>query len=212
MILTFFFVRFAIRYHKNPATGEPQPIGLGWLDDSMTLGGPTEEDKNYIADTGADTEEIAEQVAAYQESVYQLKKKVVPMGGACVCVGNTLAATCCHLLSSWRAYRFGIRINLQVSLVREHNCVMHFTAAYHLGFWWQLMDGGGMQLADSQTGHLQGAAECKAFLSKNCVGGNASAVPDAWNKLQMYVVLRDTSLWPAIPVLEVVNTMRYTWR
>ena len=22
-------------FHKNPATGEPQPIGLGWLDDSM---------------------------------------------------------------------------------------------------------------------------------------------------------------------------------
>jgi hypothetical protein len=21
--------------HKNPQTGEPQPIGLGWLDDSM---------------------------------------------------------------------------------------------------------------------------------------------------------------------------------
>jgi hypothetical protein len=26
-------------------------IGLGWLDDSMQMVGPTEEDKNYIADT-----------------------------------------------------------------------------------------------------------------------------------------------------------------
>lgn len=53
-------------FHKNPATGEPQPIGLGWLDDSMTPHGPTEEDKNYIADTGASAEEIAAQVAAYE--------------------------------------------------------------------------------------------------------------------------------------------------
>ena len=33
-------------FHKNPQTGEPQMIGLGWLDDSMQLKGPTEEDKN----------------------------------------------------------------------------------------------------------------------------------------------------------------------
>lgn len=68
-------------FHKNPVTGESQVIGLGWLDDSMTPHGPTEEDKNYIADTGASQEEIDEQVAAYQESILQLKKKVVPMGG-----------------------------------------------------------------------------------------------------------------------------------
>ena len=29
--------------HKNPSTGKPQVIGLGWLDDSMTPHGPTEE-------------------------------------------------------------------------------------------------------------------------------------------------------------------------
>jgi hypothetical protein len=39
-------------------------IGLGWLDDSMRLNGPTEEDRNYIADTGASTAEMKEQVAA----------------------------------------------------------------------------------------------------------------------------------------------------
>lgn len=33
-------------YHKDPATGKPQVIGLGWLDDSMTSHGPTEEDRN----------------------------------------------------------------------------------------------------------------------------------------------------------------------
>ncbi len=35
--------------HKDPETGEPQPIGLGWLDDAMTPTGPTESDTNYGA-------------------------------------------------------------------------------------------------------------------------------------------------------------------
>eukprot|EP01046_Picozoa_sp_COSAG06_P082016 COSAG06_NODE_29098_length_562_cov_1.954644_1_plen_86_part_00 len=48
-----------------------QVIGLGWLDDSMQLTGPTEEDKHYIADTcGVNTstkcvKEMESQVAAY---------------------------------------------------------------------------------------------------------------------------------------------------
>lgn len=67
--------------HVNPATGKPQPIGLGWLDDNMGMHGPSEEDRNYIADTGATPEDMKEQVAAYQESMLQLKKKVIPMGG-----------------------------------------------------------------------------------------------------------------------------------
>jgi len=68
-------------YHKNPETGKPQVIGLGWLDDSMRKNGPTEEDRNYIADTGASPQEMQEQVAAYEASMLALKKKVVPMGG-----------------------------------------------------------------------------------------------------------------------------------
>jgi len=68
-------------FHKDPATGEPAPIGLGWLDDSMSLAGPSEEDRNYIADTGASPEEMEEQTAAYQESMYALAKKVIPLGG-----------------------------------------------------------------------------------------------------------------------------------
>jgi hypothetical protein len=67
--------------HKNSKTGESQPIGLGWLDDSMTIKGPSEEDKNYIADTGASQEDMQSQVDAYQESMLELKKKVLPMGG-----------------------------------------------------------------------------------------------------------------------------------
>ncbi len=67
--------------HTNPVTGEPQPIGLGWLDDSMTMNGPTEEDPHYIADTNASQADMQAQVAAYQESMQELIKTVIPMGG-----------------------------------------------------------------------------------------------------------------------------------
>jgi hypothetical protein len=68
-------------FHKDPKTGAPQPIGLGWLDDRMDLGGPSEESPYYISDTGASGADMAEQVAAYQESIAMLTQKVVPMGG-----------------------------------------------------------------------------------------------------------------------------------
>ena len=67
-------------FHKNPVTGEPQPIGLGWLDDSMTPNGPTEEDPNYIADTGASPSDMASQVAAYRASMNALIARVIPLG------------------------------------------------------------------------------------------------------------------------------------
>ena len=67
--------------HKNPTTGKPQVIGLGWLDDSMTPHGPTEEDRNYMADTGADDADMKTEVAAYKTSMTALVKKVLPMGG-----------------------------------------------------------------------------------------------------------------------------------
>ena len=68
-------------FHKNPITGESQVIGLGWLDDAMHTTGPTEEDKNYIADTGASAESMAAQAAAYQASMLALTEKVLPIGG-----------------------------------------------------------------------------------------------------------------------------------
>ena len=67
--------------HTDPKTGASQVIGLGWLDDSMSIGGPSEEDKHYIADTGASAESMMEQTNAYRTSMYELTKKVVPMGG-----------------------------------------------------------------------------------------------------------------------------------
>jgi hypothetical protein len=67
--------------HTDPLTGKPQAIGLGWLDDSMTSRGPSEEDHNYIVDTGAKPSEIAAQVGAYQASMLALKEKVLSLGG-----------------------------------------------------------------------------------------------------------------------------------
>lgn len=96
--------------HKNPQTGKPQVIGLGWLDDSMTPHGPTEEDRNYMADTGADDADMKTQVAAYKATMTALVKKVVPMGGYWwqlmdgsgnkLAAKNVSAATCKTILQS----------------------------------------------------------------------------------------------------------------
>ena len=68
-------------FHKNPSTGKPQVIGLGWLDDNMSPRGPSEEDKHYIADTGASEASMMSQTEAYRISMYELTKKVLPLGG-----------------------------------------------------------------------------------------------------------------------------------
>lgn len=68
-------------FHKNPVTGEPQMISLGWMDDSMTMNGPTEEDSNYIADCGFSQQEMADQVGAYRETINQFNQAVVKNGG-----------------------------------------------------------------------------------------------------------------------------------
>ena len=59
------------------------------------------------------------------------------------------------------------------------------------GFWWQLMDGGGIKV--NPNGHWDGKQNvsvtptaCKAALDAVCVGGNASATPSTWNRMQMY--------------------------
>lgn len=67
--------------HKDPVTGKPQPIGLGWLDDSMTERGPTEEDNHYVADTNASEADMQSLVGAYKASMQALTNKVLPMGG-----------------------------------------------------------------------------------------------------------------------------------
>jgi len=67
-------------YHTNPVTGEPAMISLGWMDDSMTMNGPTEEDPNYIADTGFSTAEMTDQVAAYRTTIAQFNQAVHDAG------------------------------------------------------------------------------------------------------------------------------------
>ena len=67
--------------HRDPNTGRPQIINLGWLDDKMGMGGPSEEDHHFVADTGLSHEEMASLVAAYKASMQALTRKVVPMGG-----------------------------------------------------------------------------------------------------------------------------------
>ncbi len=47
----------------------------------MTLNGPTEEDSNYIADTGATPAEMTDQVAAYRETIAEFNVAVHAAGG-----------------------------------------------------------------------------------------------------------------------------------
>lgn len=67
--------------HKNPITGEPAMISLGWMDDSMQPTGPTEEDPNYIADTGATPQQMQDQVDAYRTTITQFNEAVYAAGG-----------------------------------------------------------------------------------------------------------------------------------
>ena len=110
--------------HRNPGTGRPQPIGLGWLDDEMDMRGPSEEDSHYIEDTGASSESMKSQVAAYRQSMRELTQKVVAMGG----------------------------------------------------FYWQLMDGGGMKTLSKMN-----KEQCQQTLRALCV-----PKPATWNKMQLY--------------------------
>ena len=56
-------------------------VSLGFLDDAMTLNGPTEEDSNFVSDTGLSGAEMAEHVAAFTKNMNALYAKLVPMGG-----------------------------------------------------------------------------------------------------------------------------------
>jgi hypothetical protein len=77
--------------HKDPVTGEDAMISLGWMDDSMTLNGPTEEDPNYIADTGFSAAEMQDQVDAYRATIAQFNEAVHAAGG-CESWGGQLRA------------------------------------------------------------------------------------------------------------------------
>ena len=67
--------------HKDPATGEPQPIGLGWLDDGIDMTGPSEEDPHYWNDTGASVQSMQAQVDAFNANMRALNTAVINRGG-----------------------------------------------------------------------------------------------------------------------------------
>lgn len=60
---------------------KPQPISLGWLDDSMSVRGPSEENPNFIADTGSTPQDMQDHVAAYTANMARLTDAVVGAGG-----------------------------------------------------------------------------------------------------------------------------------
>lgn len=56
-------------------------INLGWLDDSMQITGPTEEDKHFINDTGSSPQDMQDMVDAYNANIAALKEATVKNGG-----------------------------------------------------------------------------------------------------------------------------------
>ena len=57
------------------------PIGLGYMDDSMQMTGPTEEDTHFINDTGSSEQDMKDMVDAYQSTQLKYDLKLVSMGG-----------------------------------------------------------------------------------------------------------------------------------
>ena len=60
---------------------KPYALSLGYLDDSMRLTGPTEEDSHFIADTGSTLADMEAHVAAYNANMRRLEKELVAQGG-----------------------------------------------------------------------------------------------------------------------------------
>ena len=60
---------------------KPHALSLGYLDDSMTLHGPTEEDSHFIADTGSTPAQMQEHVDAYNANMRRLELELVEQGG-----------------------------------------------------------------------------------------------------------------------------------
>ena len=68
----------------------------------MTLNGPTEEDPNYIADTGFSPAEMSDQVEAYQETMRLFNQAVASNGGFTV---RPSTARVCSMLFAPRKRR-----------------------------------------------------------------------------------------------------------
>jgi hypothetical protein len=62
---------------------KPYPIGLGWMDDRITLTGMSEQGhrSNFLKDTGLSHSEMTELVAGYKATMQRLNTAVVELGG-----------------------------------------------------------------------------------------------------------------------------------
>lgn len=56
-------------------------ISLGWLDDSMKMSGPTEENPYFQADAGFSNDTMRELVQAYEQSMGELHREIAERGG-----------------------------------------------------------------------------------------------------------------------------------
>jgi len=74
---------FVDHYIINSATilHQPVAIGVGWLDDDMTMAGPTELDPNFLVDTGLTEAETEDSVVAFNKTMTRMFDKLVGMGG-----------------------------------------------------------------------------------------------------------------------------------
>lgn len=68
---------------KETLLHEPVQIGLGWLDDSMTLQGMTEGAPypTWVEDTGSSPQDMQDHVDAYRTNIARLQLKLGAMGG-----------------------------------------------------------------------------------------------------------------------------------
>ena len=56
-------------------------ISLGYLDDTMSVHGPSEEDRHFINDTGSTAAEMQEHADAYATNMLRLERQLVKTGG-----------------------------------------------------------------------------------------------------------------------------------
>ena len=75
------FARHVDMISNETLRHKPHALSLGYLDDSMTPHGPTEEDSHFIADTGSTPAQMKAHVAAYNANMRRLELELVAQGG-----------------------------------------------------------------------------------------------------------------------------------
>ena len=132
----------------------------------MTINGPTEEDSNYIADTGASPADMQAQVDAYRATITQFNNAVWQNKGF-TCVGG-----CGRSAGAGRAGIFYFTRRFSIPLP------LHFSSRRS----WMMMDWGGSKL-NTGINNTTDPASCKAILAQSCV-----PTPSRWNRFQGYAI------------------------